>query len=383
MRSLAILGSTGSIGTNTLRVARELELPVVGVGALDEVDEVLAQVEEFRPLLAVLYDVEAAERLRLKLREIDAPTEVAAGPAGLSALAELEGADTFVAASSGSVGLEAVHAAMAAGKDIALANKEVLVAAGKLFTAAAAEFNVRLLPVDSEHSAIWQCLGERGVGDVERLILTASGGPFREREKLGDVTPRAALEHPNWSMGAKITIDSATLFNKGLELIEAHWLFGVERVDVVVHPQSVVHSLVEFVDGSVVAQLGAPDMLLPIQYALTAPRRRPGPAPKLDLATVGRLDFEPPDELRFPCLGLARRAWEAGGLAPAHISAADEVAVAAFLDGRLPFTGIPVILERVLDELGAPDYRTLDEVRTALDRGRATARRLLTELDNR
>lgn len=373
MRSLAILGSTGSIGTNTLAVARALGLPVIGVAALDEVEDVLAQCREFRPELAVLYVEEAAGRLEEALDQEGLPTRVASGAEGLLALAGLKNADTFVAASSGSVGLEAVHAAMVAGKDIALANKEVLVAAGGLFTAAAERHDVELLPVDSEHSAIWQCLQGADNARVARLILTASGGPFREVYDLTGITPRQALKHPNWSMGAKITIDSATLFNKGLELIEAHWLFGVERVDVVVHQQSVVHSLVEFVDGSVLAQLGAPDMLLPIQYALTHPDREIGPAPKLELTEVARLDFEPPDEERFPALRLAREAWVAGGLAPAHLSAADEVAVAAFLEGRLEFTGIPRILEGVLEELGAPEYSTLDEVREALELGRERA----------
>jgi 1-deoxy-D-xylulose-5-phosphate reductoisomerase len=375
-RKLALLGSTGSIGTNTLNVARALELPVIGVAALNEVDDLLAQIKEFHPRLAVLYDEPAADRLRQRVKAKGYETEVLAGDEGLLALAQLNEADTFVAASSGSVGLEPTHAAILAGKDIALANKEVLVAAGSLFTEAVKEAGVSLLPVDSEHSAIFQCLTDHPKNEVERLILTASGGPFRERSSLEGITPAQALKHPNWTMGAKITIDSATLFNKGLELIEAHWLFGIPRVDVVVHPQSIVHSLVEFVDGSVLAQLGVPEMLLPIQYALTWPRRSPGPVPKLDLMAVGRLDFHAPNEELFPSLRLAREAWQAGGLAPAHLSAADEVAVELFLKGELAFTDIPRLIELVLERLGAPDYTTLDEVRFALDAGRATARQL-------
>ncbi|MCD4733797.1 1-deoxy-D-xylulose-5-phosphate reductoisomerase, partial [bacterium] len=330
--------------------------------------------------LAVLYDEAAADRLRQRVRAEGYDTEVLAGDEGLLALARLAEADTFVAASSGSVGLEPTHAAILAGKDIALANKEVLVAAGSLFTDAVKKAGVKLLPVDSEHSAIFQCLTDHPKSEVERLILTASGGPFRERSSLEGITPAQALKHPNWTMGAKITIDSATLFNKGLELIEAHWLFGIPRVDVVVHPQSVVHSLVEFVDGSVLAQLGEPEMLLPIQYALTWPRRSSGPVPKLNLLERNRLDFHAPNEELFPSLRLAREAWQAGGLAPAHLSAADEVAVELFLKGELAFTDIPRLLELVIERLGAADYSTLDEVRFALDAGRATARELAMQM---
>jgi 1-deoxy-D-xylulose-5-phosphate reductoisomerase len=375
-RTLSLLGSTGSIGRQTLTVARSLGFPVVALGALDEVEEVLGQVEEFRPRLAVLYDEQAAEALARKLT--GGGTEVASGAEGLVKLARVEGADTFVAASSGSVALEATYEAVRSGRDVALANKEVLVAAGALFIGAVEEHGVELLPIDSEHSAIWQCLGDRPRSEVVRLILTASGGPFLNRSDLSGVTPREALRHPNWSMGAKITVDSATLFNKGLELIEARWLFGVENVDALVHPQSVVHSLVEFSDGSVLGQLGRPDMLLPIQYALTHPDRVPGPAPRLDLTQTDGLEFFPVDSDRFPALGLARRALDAGGLAPAHLSAADEVAVEAFLAEKIPFTGIPRVLERVLDELGAPGYATLAEVRTALDAAKKRAMELVS-----
>ncbi|HUT98510.1 MAG TPA: 1-deoxy-D-xylulose-5-phosphate reductoisomerase [bacterium] len=374
-RTLSILGSTGSIGLKTLTVARSLGFPVVALGALDEVEEVFAQIEEFRPRLAFLFDEPAAEALAKKTAGFG--TEVASGTEGLLKLARVDGADTFVAASSGSVALEATYEAVRSGMDVALANKEVLVAAGSLFIEAVKEHDVELLPIDSEHSAIWQCLGDRPRSEVARLIITASGGPFLNRSDLTDVTPSEALRHPNWSMGAKITVDSATLFNKGLELIEAHWLFGIHDVEVLVHPQSVVHSLVEFADGSVLGQLGRPDMLLPIQYALTHPDRVAGPAPRLDLTQTDGLEFFPVDENRFPALGLARRALSAGGLAPAHLSAADEVAVEAFLTERIRFTDIPRVLERVLDELGAPGYTTLGEVRSALDAAKERAAALV------
>ncbi|MCX7021748.1 MAG: 1-deoxy-D-xylulose-5-phosphate reductoisomerase [bacterium] len=375
-RTLSILGSTGSIGRQTLTVARSLGFPVAALGALDEVEDVFAQIEEFRPRLAVLFDEPAAEVLAKKVK--GGGTEIASGAEGLIKLARLEGADTFVAASSGSVALEATYEAVRSGKDVALANKEVLVAAGALFVEAAKEHGVELLPIDSEHSAIWQCLGDRPRCEVARLIITASGGPFLNRSDLTGVTPGEALRHPNWNMGTKITVDSATLFNKGLEIIEAHWLFGIKNVDVIVHPQSVVHSLVEFADGSVLGQLGRPDMLLPIQYALTHPDRVAGPAPRLDLTQTDGLAFFPVDEGRFPALGLARRAFSAGGLAPAHLSAADEVAVEAFLAERIRFTDIPRVLERVLDELGAPGYTTLVEVRSALETAKELASAIVT-----
>jgi 1-deoxy-D-xylulose-5-phosphate reductoisomerase len=370
-RRLSLLGSTGSIGRQTLVVARSLGLPVLALGALDEVEEVFAQINEFQPALVVLFDECAAEVLAKKV--VGTGLEIDSGPTGLLKLARVAGADTFVAASSGSVGLEATYEAIRAGKDVALANKEVLVAAGRLFTDATKEHGVELLPIDSEHSAVWQCLGRSPCGEVARIILTASGGPFLHRENLDDVTPAEALRHPNWSMGPKITVDSATLFNKGLELIEAHWLFGVGSVEVLVHPQSVVHSMVEFSDGSVLAQLGQPNMLLPIQYALTHPERPPGPAPRLELAEIGTLEFRRPDEGRFPSLGLARKALASGGLAPAHLSAADEVAVEAFLKGRIRFTDIPRLVGSVVSELGAPDYDDLRTVRRALDDARRLA----------
>jgi 1-deoxy-D-xylulose-5-phosphate reductoisomerase len=294
----------------------------------------------------------------------------ACGRAGLSELAARPDVDIVLCASSGTEALDAVLAGIAAGKRIALANKEVLVMAGHLVMAAARARGVDVLPVDSEHNAIHQCLTGRAAGELRRLILTASGGPFRDFSlaRLARVTPDDALSHPTWRMGRKITIDSATLMNKGLEVIEARWLFEApaSAIDVVVHPQSIVHSLVELRDGSLIAQLGITDMRLPIQYALSWPERWEAPLPALSLTECGRLDFEPPDHARFPCLRLAYRATEAGGAFPVVLNAANEVAVASFLEGALPFMGISALIEEALDaagRVGAAPPATLDEVR--------------------
>jgi len=292
------------------------------------------------------------------------------GTHGLIEIATQPDVDIVLCSSSGTAALEAVLAAIEAGKTIALANKEVLVMAGGLVTAAARRRGVALLPVDSEHNAIHQCLHERRLEEVRRLILTASGGPFRDRARraLEAVTPDDALSHPTWKMGRKITIDSATLMNKGLEVIEAHWLFGVDarQIDVVIHPQSVVHSLVEFVDGSIIAQLGVTDMRLPIQYAFSYPERWEGRLPALDLARCRTLDFHEPDHERFPCLGLAYRALSAGGSLPVVLNASNEVAVASFLEGSLGFTGIPRVIEAVMEAhetTGSHDPTDLAEIR--------------------
>jgi 1-deoxy-D-xylulose-5-phosphate reductoisomerase len=295
------------------------------------------------------------------------PATAGTGAEGLIAVATHPGADIVLCASAGTAGLEAVLAAIAAGKRIALANKEVLVMAGALVTAAARAHGVDILPVDSEHNAIHQCLHGRGRAEIKRLILTASGGPFRGHapDALEHVSPDAALRHPTWRMGRKITIDSATLMNKGLEVIEAHWLFGVDadRIDVVIHPQSVVHSMVELSDGSIIAQLGVTDMRLPIQYACSYPDRWAAALPSLDLARCARLDFEEPAYNRFPCLGLAYRALRRDASLPVVLNAANEVAVGAFLDGRLGFTGIARVIERALDAYAGPAAETLAAVR--------------------
>ncbi len=353
MKGIAILGSTGSIGQSALSVvdAHPDRLRVVGLAAGGNVERFAEQVRRYRPAVAALATPAAVDRLRQSGAPL--PPRVACGTDGLIEVATHPEADIVICASSGSAGLEAVLAAVEARKTAAVANKEVLVMAGELVTRTAAARGAAILPVDSEHNAIHQCLDGRRPGDVRRLILTASGGPFRRHtaEQMADVTVTAALQHPTWQMGRKITIDSATLMNKGLEVIEARWLFGLEadRIDVVVHPQSVVHSMVEFVDGSVLAQLGVTDMRLPIQYACSYPERWAAALPPLDLTTTGPLEFEAPDLDRFPCLGLAYQALRAGGSLPCVLNAANEVAVEAFLQGGLSFPGIADVIRATMD----------------------------------
>ena len=344
-RKVVLLGSTGSIGCSTLEVARRLpgRIELIGLAANASVDKLVEQVRETGVREVAISDPGREAELRAKLPP---GVRVRVGREGLCELACLEEADIVLVAIVGTAGLAPALAAIEAGKDLAVASKEILVMAGEVVTEAAVRKGVRILPVDSEHNAIFQCLdGHRGGADeVSKLILTASGGPFRSTpaEELAGVTVERALKHPTWDMGPKITIDSATLFNKGLEMIEARWLFGIgmERIEVVVHPQSIIHSMVEFTDGSVLAQLSRTDMVFPIQYALTWPERVDGGLARLDFAQLARLDFEAPREDVFPALGLARRAGLEGGTLPAVFNAANEVAVAAFLAGRLPFPGI-------------------------------------------
>jgi 1-deoxy-D-xylulose-5-phosphate reductoisomerase len=378
MKRIAILGSTGSIGRSALAVveANPERLTVVGLAAGRNTALFVEQVEQTRPrAISMATDAALQETRRaLRPRTCSRIGVLAHGGRGLSEVATQPDVDIVLCASSGTAALEAVLAAIAAGKVIALANKEVLVMAGSLVMAAAARHGVAILPVDSEHNALHQCLHERRPDEVRRLILTASGGPFREAAPavLERVTPAAALSHPTWKMGRKITVDSATLMNKGLEVIEAHWLFDVpaNRIDVLIHPQSVVHSLVELRDGSVIAQLGVTDMRLPIQYAFSYPERWDAPLPSLDLARLRRLEFHEPDHERFPCLGLAYRALAAGPSFPIVLNAANEVAVASFLEGQLPFLGIPRIIAAALDAheaQGSQPPRDLADVR-AVDR---------------
>ena len=353
VKGIAILGSTGSIGQSALSVvdAHPERLRVVALAAGGNVERFAEQVRRYQPAVAALATPAAVDRLRQS--GVPLPPRVACGTDGLVEVATHPEADIVICASSGSAGLEAVLAAVEAGKTAAVANKEVLVMAGDLVTRTAAAHGAALLPVDSEHNAIHQCLDGRRPGDVRRLILTASGGPFRRHtaEQMAGVTVAAALKHPTWQMGRKITIDSATLMNKGLEVIEARWLFGIgaDRIDVVVHPQSVVHSMVEFVDGSVLAQLGVTDMRLPIQYACSYPERWAAALPPLDLTKTGPLEFEAPDEDRFPCLGLAYQALRAGGSLPCVLNAANEVAVEAFLQGGLGFPGIADVIRATME----------------------------------
>jgi 1-deoxy-D-xylulose-5-phosphate reductoisomerase len=344
-KKVVLLGSTGSIGRSTLEVARLLpeRIELVGLAANGSVEALAAQVRETGVKHVALYDASRAGELRALVPD---DVVILAGPEGLAELATLEEADMVLVAIVGIAGLQPALAAIEAGKDLAVASKEILVMAGEIVTAAAERKGVKLLPVDSEHNAIFQCLdGHRGgEKEVSRLILTASGGPFRTwpAEQLAGVTLAQALKHPTWEMGRKITIDSATLFNKGLEMIEARWLFGIgmERIDVVVHPQSIVHSMVEFIDGSVLAQLSRTDMCFPIQYALTWPERLAGGLKPLDFAALAKLEFEAPRDADFPALGLAREAGLTGGTLPAVFNAANEVAVDAFIAGAIRFPDI-------------------------------------------
>ncbi len=368
MKRIAILGSTGSIGQSALSVvdAHRDRVRVVGLAAGENADLLGAQIDRYRPAIAALFTGAALDKLRTN-HDVSGVTLAAGGRDGLVAVASHPDVDLVLCASSGTDGLEAVLAAIELGKTIALANKEVLVMAGGIVTEAAARKGVAILPVDSEHNAIHQCLHGRARDEVRRLVLTASGGPFRGRsaEALADVTAAAALQHPTWRMGRKITIDSATLMNKGLEVIEAHWLFGVraDQIDVLIHPQSVVHSMVELTDGSTIAQLGVTDMRLPIQYAFSYPERWPADLPALDLVRAGRLDFETPDTAAFPCLALAYRALGAARSLPVVLNAANEIAVAEFLENRLPFPAIARIITETMDAHAPAEVRTLQEVR--------------------
>jgi 1-deoxy-D-xylulose-5-phosphate reductoisomerase len=386
MKHVAILGSTGSIGRSALAVvdAHPGRLKVVALAAGDNAALLADQVAHYGPDTVAMATGDGVDRLR-GLCAAGAPSAIGAGTAGLVAVATHAAADIVICASAGTAGLEAVLAAIDAGKRIALANKEVLVMAGPLVTRAAARRGVSILPVDSEHNAIHQCLHGRSRDEIRRVILTASGGPFRDADAaaLAQVDPEAALRHPTWQMGRKITIDSATLMNKGLEVIEAHWLFGVsaDQIDVLIHPQSIVHSMVELVDGSVIAQLGVTDMRLPIQYACSYPERWGGALPSLDLTRAGRLEFLPPSPDRFPCLGLAYRALRAEGTLPVVLNAANEVAVDAFLERKLGFTAIPRVIGETMDAHAVEEVESLDVVRRVDAWARAYARDLARGLE--
>ena len=364
-KTIALLGATGSIGRQTLEVARELGLTVAALTAHTNIDLLERQARQFRPRLAAVYDAAAAAVLRDRLSDTD--IEVLAGEEGLLAAATLAEADTLVTAGMGSVGLAPTLAAIRQGKRIALANKETLVCAGELVMSAAAEYGAEIIPVDSEHSAVFQCLqGCRDRGEVRRILLTCSGGPFygKTHDQLEHVTAADALRHPNWHMGAKITIDSATLMNKGLEVIEAMRLYAlpVEQVQPVIHRQSIVHSLVEFRDGALLAQLGTPDMKLPIRYALTYPYRAETPDAPLDLLQCGALTFAAPDEDAFPCLRLARQCGKTGGTSCAILNGANEAAVALFLRGDIGFNDIHRCVERALSRVAVKYQPSLADI---------------------
>jgi 1-deoxy-D-xylulose-5-phosphate reductoisomerase len=369
MKRLSILGSTGSIGMQALEVVRAHPeaFEVVALAAGRRLDLFAQQVREFRPHLVSVASRDGAQELQERLRGL--PVKICSGEEGLSEVAAYSDAELTLLAVVGAMGLKPALAAIRAGKDVALATKEALVMAGALLTAEAAARGVKLLPVDSEHSAIFQCLEGGGRGALKRIILTASGGALRQvpKERLASVTPEEALNHPVWSMGKKITIDSATLMNKGLEVIEARWLFDIDaqQVDVILHPQSIVHSLIEYVDGSVLAQLAPPDMRLPILYALSYPARLKNAFPTLDLVQVASLTFEPVDRERFPCLGYAYEAVAVGGTAPAVLNAANEVAVELFLGRQISFGEIPEVIEASLRGHRPGDGDSLDEILAA------------------
>jgi 1-deoxy-D-xylulose-5-phosphate reductoisomerase len=398
MKRVAVLGSTGSIGKNTLDVVArhrgEFAVTALAAGKNDRL--LLEQCVAFRPRHAVLSDAAAAERLAAAVRAHGLATQVHQGAAALERIVALAEVDVVMAAIVGAAGLPATLAAARAGKDVLLANKEALVMSGALFMAAIAQGRGRLLPIDSEHSALLQALprdfvcgreGELERAGVRKLLLTASGGPFRTTpvDRLDRVTPDQACAHPNWVMGRKISVDSATMMNKGLEVIEAHWLFGapLEAIEIVVHPQSVIHSMVEYRDGSVIAQLGTPDMRTPIACALAWPRRIDSGVTPLDFTACGDLSFERVDTQRFPCVALAREAIRQGGTAPAALNAANEIAVEAFLGGRLAFTGIADVIERVLGETAVEPLATLEQVYAADLEARALAARFVARSEMR
>ncbi len=368
MRNVVLLGSTGSIGTSTIKVAEDLpdRIRLLGLAAGNNVELLLDQTRKHRPEAISIADPAKARELATLL---GTSTEVFSGAQGLVKLATLPAADIVLIAIVGTAGLQPALAAIRAGKDIAVASKEILVMAGEIVMREAREHGVKVLTVDSEHSAIFQCLEGKPPSSVRRLWLTASGGPFRKTPKaeFPNITVERALQHPSWVMGRKITLDSATLFNKGLEMIEARWLFDVEmdRVAVVVHPQSVVHSMVEFVDGSMLAQLSTPDMCLPIQYALTYPERAKSERVQTSLTRLGTLTFEEPDPERFPALTLARRAGELGGTLPAVLNAANEVAVEAFVNGRATVSQIPEIVRQTMDRHEIVAHPRLEQILAA------------------
>lgn len=383
MKRIGILGSTGSIGTQTLEVVRcNPELGVAALAAGTSVDKMEEQVREFRPAMVGMWTEEAARDLRARVADLD--VKVVSGMEGLLEIAEMPESSVLVTAIVGMIGIRPTIAAIKAGKDIALANKETLVVAGELVTGMLARSRSKVYPVDSEHSAIYQCLEGEDPASVSRLIITASGGPFRTLPAalLSTVTAAQALKHPNWEMGAKITIDSATMLNKAFEIIEARWLFGVapDRIKAVVHPQSIVHSMVEFVDGAVKAQLGVPDMHLPISYALGAARRMPTGERPLTLADYASLTFDAPDENKFPCIGLARYSLERGGNTACIVNAANEIVNAAFRRDEVGFNDIYTVITRTVDRVGFIASPSLDDYIETNREARAVAAALVDEI---
>ena len=391
MKTLSILGSTGSIGRQTLAVVDSLpgQFKIAALAAGSNLDELVPQILNYRPDVVSVASEKLANELGRRLREKNHTPlpSIHHGAEGMLAAATHPDVEIVVSAAVGVVGLAATYEAVKLGKHVALSNKEVLVAAGELVMAAAKKSGRELLPVDSEHNAIHQCFRAGTHGELRRIVLTASGGPFRKTplKEFATITTEQALNHPNWRMGNRITIDSATMMNKGFEIIEARWLFDArpDQIDVVIHPQSTIHSMVEFVDGSVLAQLGPTDMRMPIQYALTYPARVPAKDIALDWSKLKRLDFEKPSTRRFPCLRLAREAMKKGGALPAALNAADEIAVAAFLEGQLPFLGISEVIERVLARTAKVRLNSIDDVLAADVEARRQAREEVANLGSK
>lgn len=382
MKNLSLIGSTGSIGTQTADVVRTVKntaseddkLNIVGLAAHSNIKLLEEQVREFKPLAVAVFDEEKAKELKIKIADTD--TKVLSGEDGVCEIAALNEADITLNSCTGMIGLLPTLAAIRAGKDLALANKESMVTGGSIVTAEAKRMGVKILPVDSEHSAIFQCLqGCHDKKQLKRLIITASGGPFfgKTLEELKDVTPKQALNHPNWDMGSRVTIDSATMFNKGLEIMEARWLFDVDidHIDAIVHRESIVHSLIEYDDNSVIAQLGVPDMRIPIQYALTWPNRYVSPVKQLNLTDYGKLSFYPADEKTFKCLASCKTALRRGGLAPTAINGADEEAVKLFLSGKIGFTDIAELVTAAMDNQNSDDEVTVESIFEADRKARA------------
>jgi 1-deoxy-D-xylulose-5-phosphate reductoisomerase len=388
MKKITVLGSTGSIGVNTLKVieANPDLYEVAALGAGRNAELLASQILRFNPKVVCVLDTNAAEALT-RLLKVDSTPEILVGAEGYRSISSLDDVDTVVSAMSGAAGLLPTFEAVNAGKTVALANKETMVMAGALVVARAKQSGARLLPIDSEHSAIFQCMQGHNRENLRRVIITASGGPFRKADSraMASVTPAQALRHPNWSMGPKITIDSATLMNKGLEVIEAKWLFDLEprQIDVIVHPESIIHSMVEYQDGSIIAQLGIPDMRIAISYSLSFPEHTSNDLPPLSLEKVGSLTFEPPDMVRFPCLRLALESLEAGGTAPVVLNAANETGVAAFLEERIEFLDIGVIIAETLERSRVCRVEDLDTVLASDADARRTAEEVMKEIQGR
>lgn len=385
MKRISLLGSTGSIGTNVLKIMESFtdRFTIVGLAAGKNVDLLAKQIIRFRPIMVSVAKQELVPRLR-SLLPPSHKVEILNGVEGCTAVAILEEADLTVCAIEGSQGLIPTYSAIKAGKDIALASKEVLILAGELIMRELRKNKRFVLPIDSEHSAIFQAICGHEKGDIKKIILTASGGPFlyRPLDVLKYITPKEALKHPNWKMGKKVSIDSASLMNKGLEAIEAHWLFGIpmERIEIVIHPQSIIHSMVEYVDGSVIAQLSTPDMRIPIAYALSYPQRLEVKVPPLDLVKMGQLTFLKPDHKKFPCIRLAYKAMDEGGTMPAVLNAANEVAVNCFLKQRIRFTEIPYVIKKTMNSHRAVPVRDIEEIQDAAHWARLKAEALVNKM---